>query len=220
MQGTSMKILTKIAFGSAVIASALLTPSARAADFVNGSFEDPAIDAATDLGVTGTDIAGWTYSDGALGAIISNGFVGASVDWHNTPAGSQYLYAAAYTMGGETIEQSVNLTAGSHEVSFLQADFGSVFQVPGGEIYLSILNSDNSELVAPTLYSTPEFSDFIDQTLKFDAPTDGDYTFRFTTVSGHAGLIDDVHLVGAVPEPATLIVVGLGFGGLLLRRRA
>ena len=214
-----MNILSKALFGSAILASALLTTSAHA-DFVNGSFEDPAIDAATVLAVSGTDIPGWTYTNGGAGAIISNGFVGAGTTWHETPAGKQYLYVAQNAGSGTTLDQAVDLGVGRHTLSFLQADFAGDFITPGGAIFVTVLNPDNTELVAPTQFTTVNYGDFIEQTLDFDAATTGSYNFRFTSVANHASIIDNVHIDAAVPEPASIVFVGLGFAGLLLRRRA
>ena len=215
-----MKKFIKTCLGiGAVLASSLL-PSLASADFINGSFEDNVVPPNSYTAFSGSDLTGWTYTSGGFGALIPNGFDGAGsyTTWHDTPAGNQYLYIAQSVTPGITLDQALTLSLGSHTLSFLQADFASSFQTPGGAVDVTIYNPDSSVLVGPTLFTTTTYSDFIQQSLTFTTPTEGSYDVQFTTIGGQAGIIDNVRM-DAVPEPAPIAALGLGALGLLLRRR-
>lgn len=188
------------------------------AGFVNGSFESPKIPLASIGVIGGLDVTGWTLE--GTGALVSNGFGGGGtgVTWWDAPDLDQYLYIQVST-GLGAVKQSVTVESGQHTLAFAMADFKSQFISPGGQVLVDIKrNSDQAVILAPTLFTTPDFSDFQEKTLSFSVPTTEDYTFRFGTVSGHAGLIDNVRLE-TVPEPATIGLLTMGGLAAVARRR-
>ena len=191
-----------------LIAASLYIPSFASADFINGDFESPALQPGSQLLVSGHDIPGWLLSSGA--SLITNQFVGDGVTWNPTPDGNQFLYENQDVDGGVILSQTVSLVSGSNTLSFLQADFGSTFISPGGELTVSVTDSSNNLIVSPQLFSTPNFSGFIAQSLTFNVATSGDYTFEFTSIANHAAILDDVSVAGAAPEPASFFALGLG----------
>jgi hypothetical protein len=211
-----LKIAGLAVFGCA----SLIASTAHADDFVNGSFESPSIGDNTYISESGQDVDGWTISNGDS-ALVTNDFdgTGSGTTWWDSGAGLQYLYVAQSVGDGVVVSQSVDVTAGEHTLSFLQADFASNFETPGGAVLVSILNPDDSVLLAPTLFSTGTFSPFIQQSLNFNAATAGGYTVQFTSVGGQAGIIDDVHMDAAAPEPASMFLVALGAAAIAKRRR-
>lgn len=193
-------------------------PLVHAADFINGSFEDPNIGPATVRLTNSAELTGWTVNQSSV--IISNGYdgSGSGTTWHDTASGSQYLYVNT-NAGDESISQSVVVDAGANALSFLLADYASDYSVPGGAILVSIVrDSDSLAIVSSQGFTTPDYSDFLRKSLTFTAPTSEAYTFTFQGVAGHAGNIDDVTL-RAVPEPTTVAGLGLGALGLMRRRR-
>ncbi len=194
--------------------------TAAHADFINPSFEEPNIGPASFTSVFGGTVTGWQVAGAGGGSLVSNGFDGSgtSVTWHNTTDGSQYLYIANY-VGDGSASQAIDVSAGNHTLFFSQADFASVYSQTGGSVLVSITRtSDSQVIVSNWSYTTPKLSDFVQQTLNFTAPTSDNYMFTFSTVLGDAGIIDSVHL-DAVPEPASLLVLGLGALGLLRGKR-
>lgn len=188
------------------------------ADFQNGSFEQPTLQNGAQLAVTGTQLPDWTIS-GGNSVLITNEFVGDAVTWNPTPDGNQFLYVNSDVAGGVVLSQAVSLTANAAEsLNFLQADFGTNFVLPGGELTVSIYNPSNQLVVGPTLFTTPNYSGFIAQQLQFTTGAAGAYTFDFTSVTYHAGIIDGVSLQPA-PEPASLAALGLSAAALARRRR-
>lgn len=188
------------------------------AGFVNGSFENPKIPLASIGVIGGLDVTGWTLE--GTGALVSRGFGGGGtgVTWWDAPDLDQYLYIQVST-GLGAVKQSVAVDAGQHALKFAMADFKSQFISPGGQVLVDIKrDSDQAVILAPTLFTTPDFSDFQEKSVLFSAPTTGSYTFRFGTVSGHAGLVDNVRL-DAVPEPATMGLLTLGGLAAVARRR-
>lgn len=204
-------LLTLALFGSAGLAAT------AHADFINGSFEDPGISPDYNRPVSTGGLPGWSVLDSVL---IRNGYdgSGSGTTWHDTSAGSQYLYINDI-VGTEGISQAVTLTAGANRLSYLQADFASAFASPGGAIDVTIVRDSDSQTILHQETDTADFSDFVTKTINFTAPTAGSYTFSFAGVGGHAALIDNVH-VAAVPEPTTMAAVGLGLVGIARRRRA
>ena len=135
--------------------------------------------------------------------------------WWATPAGNQFMYVGESFNGGNTISQAVALSAGSNTLSFLQSDYKAG---NGGQIYVDVLDTNSKSIFSgPKLFETSALSNWVHQSLTFDAATAGNYTLEFTSVIYHAGVIDDVKL-NPVPEPSTM-ALGVAAVGLLVRRR-
>lgn len=204
-------------FRISIAASCLAIVGVTSAQVVNGSFEAPTATPNSLTLVSGADVPGWFLS--GTGAVVDNGLnAGFGTTWNHTPDGQQYLYINANVAGGVTLSQNVNLTSGNHSLDFLQADFASGFLFPGGDLFAKIVRNSDSFVVASQEFVTPNFSPFISQSLAFNAPDAGTYSIVFTSVGGHAGIIDGVKL-DAVPEPATLSLIGLGLAALARRRK-
>jgi hypothetical protein len=198
---------------SVFLISCLLLPGLSSADFLNGSFETPTLADGTSMGASGSSVPDWTITNGG-GVLNTNQFVGGGVAWNPTPDGNQYLYLNGFVEGGVVLSQTINVTAGANTLDFLQADFASAFGTPGGNVLVSVLDSSNDVVVAPTLFTTPSFSGFIAQTLNFNVNTTGNYTFDFTSVTNHATILDGITLA---PEPMSFVALGLGV--LVVRRK-
>ncbi|MBS1716624.1 MAG: PEP-CTERM sorting domain-containing protein [Armatimonadetes bacterium] len=210
-----------IIFRSYFFAGALLAVAASAsASLVNGSFEDPALNPGGKMGFGNGQImgSGW-IADFGLPFIISNGNADSGVAWHNATDGVQFAYLAT-GVGLGSIHQDVSLVGGSsYTLSFDQADFGTQFGVPGGQLNFDVTNG-TSVFGGPIFSATDPFSDFIHITKSFVAPTTGVYSLVFTSVQLHAGIIDNVKLdADAVPEPASMAALSLGVAALLRKRK-
>ena len=113
--------------------------------------------------------------------------------------------------------QTIFLKGGKEVLTFLQADFASAYNMPGGAVVVSVVDPFGQEIF-DKLYKTPAFSPFIKQTASFESTSGpGYYTFDFSSLAGgHAAIIDDVSVM---PEPKTALTLPAGLGLLALRSR-
>lgn len=173
---------------------------------VNGSFEADNI-ASFQSYAQGSGPTGWNLTFASqVGFVLDNSFTGEN-DFYDTPAGEQYFYIGN-NASVSNLEQRVTLDPGTYNLSFLQADFRTAFATPGGQVRVNVLDPLNNNLFTPQLFTTPNFSDFTEQTLQFTVTSTALYRINFLSIQNHAGMIDDVRLE-AVPEPITLALIPL-----------
>lgn len=208
----------------AVLALVGLAAFGSANLIVNGSFEDPVVDQAAQRNEYGTGAAmgaGWTVtsSDSSV-ELLSNAYtVSYGGDfWWTTPVGDQFVYMGSFVTHSQ-IAQTVNLSAGlSYDFSFLSAAFKGSYGTSYGSVIYDIQDSNsNSVFGGPQTIVTGDYADFAQFGNTFTAGATGAYTLTFDSISGTAGIIDDVQL-NPVPEPASLFVVGCGALTILRRR--
>ncbi len=212
------KVLTRATLLLAIVSSASMVSANLLLD---GSFELPE----TPLHATffaGDTLGDWNvvaHSDGHswYSDLVNNDWTSGSPFWPTTPAGLQYVYLAdAEQENG--ISQSVYLTAGSYELSYIQADFKNNGGIVDGELRADVEMAGSSVIGGWKTSTVPNSSDWVRKQLTFNLSNSGSYDVRFESVLNHAGFIDDVQL-NAVPEPSAFLALGLGLPFLLLGRR-
>ncbi len=198
---------------TALAASLALTFSANAATIVNGSFETGTNPGSfTTVGAGGTDISGWTVSGNSVDYIGS---------YWTAQNGARSIDLAGNGIG--TISQILSTVAGqAYQVSFWIA------RNPDNGVNPRTgfvgWNGSNSQFTFNNSTSTAANMGWEQRSFIFGA-TGASTTLSFSsdaaTAAGFYGPALDNVSIAAVPEPATWMMLILGFGlvGGAMRRR-
>ena len=155
-------------------------------------------------------IPGWTTTNGA-GIEIQRGTVVAAKDG--------FSYVELDSHGGatnSTMSQSLMLGVGTYKLSFwYQPRTGSINDNGINVLFGGVQVGANptADGVAPAAWSQYSFL--------LNVPTAMSYALTFSAVGAQnslGGFVDDVQLV-AVPEPASLLLLGAALAGVIARRR-
>jgi hypothetical protein len=201
--------------------------TANANLLTNGSFESPAVPTGsfTTFASGSTAISGWTVGGAAGGVAIVNGGFSQECCLFPAESGSQWLdLTGLNTNGVEGVKQTVATTIGAtYALSFW---IGNVYDPTGtfgttSTVDVRTLGTGAALLGAFTNASTTPGTQVWQQyTLTFTAvaaSTMLDFVNADSATDNSNGL-DNVTL-NVVPEPGTLLLIGLGLAGLRLTRR-
>lgn len=208
----------------AVCSLLIMSSVAHANLIVNGSFEtDPFTGSGNyQLGLIGNDVTGWFIpsGDGTYPWGLQNGAFGAS-----TPYGNQF-FVLGYWGGPEfSIQQTIaGLSIGAtYSLSFAIASENGCCS----EAEVSFLaGSSTSDQTFSATASGQYWTDWTTQAMNFVA-TGNSVTLQFKNVNvssanGYDLGLDNVivELASSVPEPTSLLLLGLGLAGLgFVKRR-
>ncbi|UTW55965.1 PEPxxWA-CTERM sorting domain-containing protein [Kordiimonas sp. SCSIO 12610] len=212
-----------VVIGGLMAAIPAISSTATAATnfVVNGSFEQNQLAPGQRWGVFQNVSPGWYTIDGAgieiqrSGTVVDaqDGTFYVELDSHNFDGASN---DGSNTLMGQTL---FGLGAGSYELSFYyQARTNNPDSDNGIRAAIG-----GQELLIDTIRSAPGGNSWQRYTLDFVLQTAGDVELTFGAFGREntlGGFIDNVSVV-AVPEPATWLMMILGFGmvGLQIRRR-
>ena len=198
---------------SAMVGLIISLASATLADnlITNGSFESP---------VCGNDSqqipAGWTWSGGDIKAIMTH-----ECAWRPAAAdGTQYVMMCL-----SSEYQTISETAQTGHTYTLTADYGRASSNNCPHFFkLEAVNpSDSNDVVilvdGSGLADSTKWSTFSATSAVLSADYNG-WNLRVTIgTTAYWASFDNVQLTTAVPEPASMVLVGVGGLGLLLRRK-
>jgi hypothetical protein len=203
--------------------AAVATTPAVANLIVNGSFETPVVPAGSTLNFPGgsTGITGWTMV-GVDSDLISTSFTQSGVTF-NAQDGQQWIDLAGHTSNSQTsgATQSITTVAGGlYAVSFYVGsadDNVNNFFFPS-TIDLSINGGPRVHFTNPIAPSNHlDWAQFVVPFVATGSSTN--LTFYNGGASNNfLSALDNV-VVDAVPEPSSVVLIGLGVVGFLGRRR-
>ncbi len=217
--------MKSVRFAAIAIGCALLlasgSPSVRA-DFVNGSFEDGDYsfdgNGAASLPVGSTTITGWTTFGGELAVIRNANAFGLS-----TPFGDHFIDLAGYhdsaPYGG--VEQSIaTVVGGTYVVSLYLNLYNGIGAI--GPDSVTVTAGGSSEILS--VVTDDPNNVWLERTFTFVAQS----TSTLVQIQGNSSAsgnyigLDNVSITGtgAVPEPSSVVMLGLGGLGMLGYARA
>jgi hypothetical protein len=199
-----------------LMAGLLLSAAGLSADVIpvnNPSFENTTgisfVSCGTGCAFSTTGVPQWTSSTTATGLF--------------QPSPSQFSFlpdgiTTAYSNGG-TISQTVGATVQAGLIYTLTVFLGQRFDLPGTGFQSTanlLLSGPGGSVVVPATGSTPAPGSWSQFTAKFvgSATTAGDSITIQLGAAGIQGNFDDVQL-SVIPEPGSIVLLGLGFAGLL-----
>jgi hypothetical protein len=207
-----------VAFAGPFLLTLLCTCSVQAG-LVNGDFEAPVIAGGQNLPVPPQTIAGWTVVGGNNTALISEPYAEGGVTF-NAQSGNQWVDLSGFENTlADGLEQSVATTIGQ--------EYQLSFYVGRSDVYdplyaaVNLLIDGGAAGTFTNLNLTPNAINWQQFTYTFAATgTSTTVTFLNGIVpgTGYVAGLDNVDLK-AVPEPSSMILAGLGLGGLAFFRR-
>jgi hypothetical protein len=149
----------------------------------------------------------WTVSDGTVD-LIGNGY------FDFFPGNGLYVDMDGSTNNAGIMTSGIYLAAGAYTLQFDLA--GNQRNDAGEQVNVSVVMGS----VFNNSYSLTRYDPFQTFTETIDVAADGNYFLQFEGVGGdNIGMLLDNVKIASVPEPATMLLVGIGFLGLAIGRK-